>query len=826
MAPKTGGQQPALVKKSSEVTATDKSGQVFKGFYIWSDVALAVQKDPDLLFAKCLVLPGSTSSVFRCRQVEPYDQTEEEFDVKQVNAFNYNSNTDCMSISDIGMMPHTNVPCVLDFLRQRFSQKQIYSTADPLLVAINPFQDLGNTTDAIIAEYRDTSDVSKKPPHVFSIARTAQENLHGVKKSQTIIVCGESGAGKTEATKQIMRYFAACKGTATDTRIQKAVLAANPVLEAFGNAKTIRNNNSSRFGRFMRLVTGPNGGIQYGSVRNFLLEKSRVVTQVDNERSYHIFYQLLKGSDSSLKSKLGIKDLKSYRFLNPSCTDVDNIDDVTEFKDVNVSFDYMGLTAAQKEAIFSIVAGVLELGNVKFIAKEKQGIPDAAEIDPESRETLTHACKLLYLNEALIEEGLTIKISSAGGETVRGCWKKDEAEILRESLAKAIYEKLFFWIVRCLNETIKPPDDFGCFMGMLDIFGFEVFKHNSLEQLFINITNEMLQKNFIDVVFDRETKLYREEGISAADLTWTSNEQVIVALAGKKNSIMAALEDQCLAPGGSDEKFLSNALSNMKGNTKFFAAKVGGNINFVVAHTIGDIQYTATSFLLKNKDVLRAELAEVVQASENEVVNQLFAGVVIEKGKLAKGQLIGSQFMGSLSALMELIDSTEPHFIRCVKPNEEKAPMKYTMSKVLVQLHALSILEALQLRNLGYSYRRPFKEFLFQFKFVDLGVSENKSLEQKVASEALFASANIKTGWQIGKTMVFMKPTVMKELTRAQRESLAAWEPLVVLIECAYMRKKNITRIADRRGSILRIQAHIRKILFDKVDSVPAIECS
>lgn len=818
MAPKAKAQAKGnerFIKKQSTVAATDAGGTVMKGFYVWCHTAPAVKEEPDLLFAKCLVLPGSTNEQFKLKQVDPPGH-DQEFVVTQNDVFNFNSNIDPMGFPDIGMLPHTNVPCVLDYIKCRYIKGQIYCTADPLLVAVNPFKNLGNATDEWIIRYRDAPDVGKLGPHCFTTARTALENLHAVNKSQTIIVSGESGAGKTEATKMIMRFFASAKSGTLDTRIQKAVMAANPVLEAFGNAKTIRNNNSSRFGRFMQLQVVKGGGIEYGSVRNFLLEKSRIISQEPDERSYHVFYFLVKGASSAQQKEYKLLPLKDYRLINVHCLDAPGIDDIEEFKLMDDSFDSMLMTPQEKTQIYKLVSGVLLLGNVKLRAEPKDGVPDAGVIDPSSRQTLKDACELLALDAAQVEEGITIKVSVAGGQLVRGRWRLPDAEMLRDSLSKAVYDKLFDWIVKKLNTNIEP-ESWNSFLGMLDIFGFEVFLNNSLEQLFINITNEMLQKNFTDVVFDREQKLYKSEGISAADLIFTSNKEVIDCLTAKKKSLMTCLEDLCLAPGGTDEKFLSAAWTTLKDSPKFIKPKVGGNTSFIVCHTIGDIQYSVHGFIFKNKDVLRPELIEVLQASNNPVTAALFEGVVVERGKSSKGQLIGSQFLAQLEALMNLINQTEPHFIRCVKPNETKKALEWNAAKVLVQLHSLSILEALQLRNLGYSYRRVFSDFLQQFKFIDLGIAENTSLSEEERCKEMVKRAKLEKGVAMGKTMVFMKPEASKEMARLQRRCMADWEPLVGLIEAMYKLHSARQAYKNKESPLLRLQALSRRKLHGKV---------
>lgn len=467
---------------------------------------------------------------------------------------------------------------------------------------------------------------------------------------------GESGAGKTEATKQIMRYFAAAKGGSMDLRIQNAIMAANPVLEAFGNAKTIRNNNSSRFGRFMQLDVGKEGGIRYGSVVAFLLEKSRVLTQDEQERSYHIFYQLGKGADSTMRQKFCLLPLDKYKYINPKCFDVPGIDDVEEYHDVCTALKSMALDDEEIDTIWSLVSGVLLLGNVEVTAVKEGGVDDAAAIEGENLKTFQDACRLMFIDAEAVRRELTLKVTYAGGQRVESRWKQADGDMLKSSLAKAVYDKLFLWIIKALNKSIEPAGGFPKFLGMLDIFGFEVFKNNSLEQFFINVTNEMLQKNFVDIVFTREARLYKDEGVTTAELVYTSNAEVIAVLTDKKSSVLSTLEDQCLSPGGADEKFVAACKAAFKNSTKFKPAKVSPNMNFLISHTIGDIQYNAEGFLFKNKDVLRAEIMEVVQASTNSVVKDLFAGIVMEKGKMAKGQLIGSQFLRQLEALMDLIN--------------------------------------------------------------------------------------------------------------------------------------------------------------------------
>ncbi|KNC35798.1 myosin-A [Plasmodium falciparum RAJ116] len=760
-----------IVRRVSNVEAFDKSGSVFKGYQIWTDISPTIENDPNIMFVKCVVQQGSKKEKLTVVQIDP-PGTGTPYDIDPTHAWNCNSQVDPMSFGDIGLLNHTNVPCVLDFLKHRYLKNQIYTTAVPLIVAINtPLQ--GILTNEGIRRYRDTADHTKLPPHVFPCAREALANLHGENKSPTIIVSGGIWCGKN---------------------------------------RTHKTNSWNIFASSKRVGYIHEGSIKIRFRCCFLLEKSRIITQDDNERSYHIFYQFLKGANSTMKSKFGLKGVTEYKLLNPNSTEVSGVDDVKDFEEVIESLKNMELSESDIEVIFSIVAGILTLGNVRLIEKQEAGLSDAAAIMDEDMSVFNKACELMYLDPELIKREILIKVTVAGGTKIEGRWNKNDAEVLKSSLCKAMYEKLFLWIIRHLNSRIEPEGGFKTFMGMLDIFGFEVFKNNSLEQLFINITNEMLQKNFVDIVFERESKLYKDEGISTAELKYTSNKEVINVLCEKGKSVLSYLEDQCLAPGGTDEKFVSSCATNLKENNKFTPAKVASNKNFIIQHTIGPIQYCAESFLLKNKDVLRGDLVEVIKDSPNPIVQQLFEGQVIEKGKIAKGSLIGSQFLNQLTSLMNLINSTEPHFIRCIKPNENKKPLEWCEPKILIQLHALSILEALVLRQLGYSYRRTFEEFLYQYKFVDIAAAEDSSVEnQNKCVNILKLSGLSESMYKIGKSMVFLKQEGAKILTKIQREKLVEWENCVSVIEAAILKHKYKQKVNKNIPSLLRVQAHIRK---------------
>lgn len=562
----------------------------------------------------------------------------------------------------------------------------------------------------------------------------------------------------------------------------------------------------------MQLQLGEGGGIRHGFIKNFLLEKVRVTQQGPDERSYHVFYQLLQGASASLKSSLQLLKPDEYAYLRTgSCYTCPGNDDAAEFHVVERTFDIMQFSKEEINTIWSLLSGVLLLGNVEIQSQEAAGVPDAAHLSSETRSILSQCCKLLFLDPAETEREFLFNVKVIGNQSIESPVTLSAAQVNRDSLAKAVYEKLFDWIVLRLNQTIQPPGGFKKFIGMLDIFGFEVFQHNSLEQLLINITNEQLQGAFIQIVFARETELYRAEGIGEAKIEWTDNKVVVDALCGKRDSVLALLEDKSLAPGGTDESIVQGLSKCLAMSDAWKPGRKNPRVNFIICHSIADIQYDATGFIFKNKDLLKPELCAILKASKSQVVKDMFKDVVSEKGKLGKGQLIASQFMRSLNALLELIRSTESHFVRCLKPNESKQPKDWNNAKVLGQLFSLSILEALQLKNFTFSYRRPYDAFLKQFEQIDYAVACGSSEEREKVKMLMARTGIPQDQWALGKTMVFVKPAAIRELTQRMRELMRAWEPVVKVVEAVYKFNKRMQLVNREVPWAIRIQAHVRK---------------
>ncbi|KAL8270345.1 hypothetical protein Esti_005732 [Eimeria stiedai] len=807
----SGQPQERYFRRQSDVIPVGLGTARQERMLCWTNKSPTVAANPSLLFTLCVICPGSTRENYVLEQIEP--ASRERFEVDPSAVLNANTEKEELLSDDIGLLPHKNVACVLSMLKRRYLAGKMYTMADPLLVAINPFKDLGNATPKWIEYYRSARNSAQTEPHVFKIAKFALANMEDYNKSQTIIVSGESGAGKTEATKQIMRYFASAGG---DNRIQEAIMAGNPLLEAFGNAKTIRNNNSSRFGRFMQLSVSSSLGITSGAISNFLLEKVRLVSQEPNERSFHVLYQLLKGADEDMRTQFHLRRVEEYVFLTErsgGCFDIEGIDDREEFAELRKSFAAIGLPVEDESSVYSILSGVLLIGNARLSEKEMQGVPDAAFASGDELAIIKEAAGLLFVDPSSLSHNVLRKRTNVGNQVLEGPRTCREAGMLIKSIAKHVYHQLFAWLVGFLNKTIASSNGFGIFMGMLDIFGFEVFEQNSLEQLLINITNEHLQKHFIDVVFEIETRLYRSEGISIEELVWTDNAQIMETLCAPRDSVFAIIEDTCLGLRATDEALCGMIVRKLGSSGIVLPSRKDQRMKFVVRHTIADIEYSCDGFLEKNQDFLKKELVDVLQASSNRTMSELFKGVVVEAGKIGKGSLIASQCLRSLSSMIGIIRETEPHFIRCLKPNETKRPLDWDAPKVLNQLFSLSILEALQLRQVGYSYRRPFVDFVKRFRWFDLGAAASDADRKEVAQHFLECSGLGPREWVIGKTMVFMKADAARRLETLQVERMMAFRPIVEFVEAAWkgiLLKRALQPLISR---LVRAESHCRRHL-------------
>ncbi|CAL4961732.1 unnamed protein product [Urochloa decumbens] len=669
-------------------------------------------------------------------------------------------------VDDMTRLSYLHEPGVLDNLAVRYAKNIIYTYTGNILIAINPFQRLPNLVDARTMEKYKGANLGDLDPHVFAIADVSYRQMINEGKSNSILVSGESGAGKTETTKLLMRYLAFLGGrSGTGERtVEQQVLESNPVLEAFGNAKTVRNNNSSRFGKFVEIQFDKSGKISGAAIRTYLLERSRVCQINSPERNYHCFYFLCAAPSEHLKKyKLG--DPSSFHYLNQSaCIKVDGINDAEEYLATRKAMDTVGITEQEQEAIFRVVAAVLHLGNINF-AKGRE-VDSSVLKDDKSRFHLNTAGELLMCDCEKLENALINREINTPEGVITTSVGPNSATISRDGLAKQIYSRLFDWLVNRINASIGQDPDSNKLIGVLDIYGFESFKTNSFEQLCINFTNEKLQQHFNQNVFKMEQEEYTREQINWSYIEFVDNQDVLDLIEKKPGGIIALLDEACMFPKSTHETLSQKLYEKFKNHKRFTKPKLSRTA-FTIQHYAGDVTYQSDQFLDKNKDYVVAEHQELLNASKCSFVSGLFPPATEENTKSSKSS-IATRFKLQLHELMETLSSTEPHYIRCIKPNSVLKPAIFENTNVLQQLRCSGVLEAIRISCAGYPTRKLFHDFLHRFRVLAPEVLKEKN-DEKVACQKILDKIGLQ-GYQIGRTKVFLRAGQMAELDARRTE--------------------------------------------------------
>ncbi|GAB2254307.1 hypothetical protein Droror1_Dr00022116 [Drosera rotundifolia] len=621
--------------------------------------------------------------------------------------------------------------------------------------------------------------------------------------SQSILVSGESGAGKTESTKMLMRYLAFMGGRAASEgrSVEQQVLESNPVLEAFGNAKTVRNNNSSRFGKFVELQFDRRGRISGAAIRTYLLERSRVCQVSDPERNYHCFYMLCAAPKEDVERfKLG--NPKIFHYLNQShCHRLDGIDDAEEYIATRRAMGIVGINPEEQDAIFRVVAAILHLGNIEFV---KGSETDSSQPkDDESRYHLTTAAELLMCDEKALEDSLCKRVIVTRDESITKCLDPDAAAISRDTLAKIVYSHLFDWLVDKINSSIGQDPDSNSLIGVLDIYGFESFKTNSFEQFCINLTNEKLQQHFNQHVFKMEQEEYTREEIDWSYIEFIDNQDVLDLIEKKPGGIIALLDEACMFPRSTHETFAQKLYQTFSSHKRFSKPKLS-RTDFTICHYAGDVTYQTDHFLDKNKDYVIAEHQALLTASKCAFVAGLFPPLP-ESSKSSKFSSIGSNFKHQLQSLLETLNATEPHYVRCVKPNTLLKPAIFENANVLQQLRCGGVMEAIRISCAGYPTRRTFDEFRSRFKILAPEVLTG-SCDEIDACKRILGKAQLQ-GYQIGKTKVFLRAGQMAELDNRRTEVLGISATIIQRKFRSYYARKNFILL---RISAIQIQALCR----------------
>ncbi|XP_059660209.1 myosin-6-like [Cornus florida] len=732
------------------------------------------------------------------------ETSEKTIVVKASNAYPKDAEAPPCGVDDMTKLAYLHEPGVLHNLRSRYDINEIYTYTGNILIAVNPFRRLPHLYDShMMAQYKGTA-FGELSPHPFAVADAAYRLMINEGISQSILVSGESGAGKTESTKQLMRYLAYMGGRAAaeGRSVEQQVLESNPVLEAFGNAKTVRNNNSSRFGKFVEIQFDQKGRISGAAIRTYLLERSRVCQVSDPERNYHCFYMLCAAPPEDVQRfKLG--NPRSFHYLNQSnCYELDGIDDSKEYIATRRAMDVVGISTEEQDAIFRVVAAILHIGNIEF-AKGKE-IDSSVPKDEKSWFHLRTAAELFMCDVKALEDSLCKRVMVTRDETITKWLDPESAATSRDALAKTVYSRLFDWLVDKINSSIGQDPDSKSLIGVLDIYGFESFKTNSFEQFCINLTNEKLQQHFNQHVFKMEQEEYTKEEINWSYIEFIDNQDVLDLIEKKPGGIIALLDEACMFPRSTHETFAQKLYQTFKSHKRFSKPKLSRS-DFTICHYAGDVTYQTELFLDKNKDYVIAEHQALLSASKCSFASRLFPLSSEESSKSSKFSSIGSRFKQQLQSLLETLSATEPHYIRCVKPNNLLKPAIFENNNVLQQLQCGGVMEAIRISCAGYPTRKPFYEFVDRFCILAPEVLDG-STDEVAACKRLLEKVGLQ-GYQIGKTKVFLRAGQMAELDARRTEVLGRSASIIQRKIRSYMGRKSFVVL---RLSAIWIQSACR----------------
>ncbi|CAJ2499808.1 Uu.00g026610.m01.CDS01 [Anthostomella pinea] len=662
-----------------------------------------------------------------------------------------------IGVSDLTLLSKVSNEAINDNLKKRFEGREIYTYIGHVLVSVNPFRDLGIYTDEVLESYKGKNRL-EMPPHVFAIAESSYYNMKAYKENQCVIISGESGAGKTEAAKRIMQYIANVSGGESGEiqQIKDMVLATNPLLESFGNAKTLRNNNSSRFGKYLQIHFNNNGEPVGADITNYLLEKTRVVGQITNERSFHIFYQFTKGASENYRTMFGIQKPETYGYLNRSkCFNVDGIDDLAEFRDTLEAMKVIGLSQAEQDEVFRMLAAVLWAGNIHFV----EGDDGYAAVSDQS--VVDFLAYLLEVAPTDLIKGITIRVlTPRSGEVIESPSNIAQATATRDALSMAIYNSLFDWIVVRINQSLQARQATSNNIGILDIYGFEIFEKNSFEQLCINYVNEKLQQIFIQLTLKAEQEEYAREQIQWTPIEYFDNKVVCdlieqVRPVGVFSALKDATKTAHADPVACDRTFMQsvNGMSN-----KHLTPRQG---SFIIKHYAGDVSYSVEGITDKNKDQLLKGVQNVFQQSSNRFVHTLFPNEVNQDNR-KQPPTAGDRIRTSANALVETLMKCQPSYIRTIKPNENKSPTEYNVPNVLHQIKYLGLQENVRIRRAGFAYRQSFDKFVERFYLLSPATSYAgeytwQDSEEAAVKQILKDTSIPKEEWQLGVTKAFIK---------------------------------------------------------------------
>uniref|UniRef100_A0A8V0XEN9 Myosin VIIA n=1 Tax=Gallus gallus TaxID=9031 RepID=A0A8V0XEN9_CHICK len=793
-----------------------------QGDYVWMDLKTGREFDVPI---------GAVVKLCDSGQIQVVDDEGNEHWISPQNASHIKPMhpTSIHGVEDMIRLGDLNEAGILRNLLIRYREHLIYTYTGSILVAVNPYQLLPIYSPEQIRLYTNKK-IGEMPPHIFAIADNCYFNMQRNNKDQCCIISGESGAGKTESTKLILQFLAAISGQ--HSWIEQQVLEANPILEAFGNAKTIRNDNSSRFGKYIDIHFNKRGAIEGAKIEQYLLEKSRVCRQAQDERNYHVFYCMLRGMTMEQKKKLGLGKATDYNYLAMgNCTTCDGRDDSKEYANIRSAMKVLMFTDTENWEISKLLAAILHMGNLKYEARTYDNL-DACEVVQSA--SLITAASLLEVDPQDVMNCLTSRTIITRGETVSTPLSMEQALDVRDAFVKGIYGRLFVWIVEKINAAIyRPPSQelksVRRSIGLLDIFGFENFTVNSFEQLCINFANENLQQFFVRHVFKLEQEEYNLENINWQHIEFTDNQDALDMIAIKPMNIISLIDEESKFPKGTDATMLHKLNSQHKLNTNYIPPKNNYETQFGINHFAGIVYYETKGFLEKNRDTLHGDIIQLVHSSKNKFIKQIFQADVAmflcgyasstfgqsptptPKGAETRKRspTLSSQFKRSLELLMRTLSVCQPFFVRCIKPNEYKKPMLFDRELCVRQLRYSGMMETIRIRRAGYPIRYTFVEFVDRYRVLMPGVKpaykqgDLRGTCQRIAEAVLGKDDD----WQIGKTKIFLKDhhDMLLEIERDK-----AITDKVILIQKVVRGFKDRSNFLKVRNSVLMIQRYWR----------------